>query len=76
MLSLTESLAVEWAPKVRVAGIIAGLIQTEQAELHYGDQESIDRANSLGVTAYITKPVQSAEMAMTIENVLNKKPSA
>ncbi len=43
LLSLTESLAVEWAPKVRVAAIVAGLIQTEQAELHYGDQESIDR---------------------------------
>lgn len=37
LLSLTESLAVEWAPKVRVVGIVAGLIATEQAELHYGD---------------------------------------
>lgn len=43
LLSLTESLAVEWAPKVRVAAIVAGLILTEQAALHYGDQDSIDR---------------------------------
>jgi NAD(P)-dependent dehydrogenase (short-subunit alcohol dehydrogenase family) len=42
-LSLTQSLAVEWAPKVRVAGIIAGLIETEQAHLHYGDAEAIGR---------------------------------
>jgi NAD(P)-dependent dehydrogenase (short-subunit alcohol dehydrogenase family) len=40
LLSLTQSLAVEWAPKVRVVGIVAGLIATEQAELHYGDAEA------------------------------------
>ncbi|MCL4685190.1 SDR family oxidoreductase [Myxococcota bacterium] len=37
LASLTQSLAVEWAPKVRVNAIAAGLIRTEQAELHYGD---------------------------------------
>jgi NAD(P)-dependent dehydrogenase (short-subunit alcohol dehydrogenase family) len=37
LLSLTQSLAVEWAPKVRVNALAAGMIRTEQAELHYGD---------------------------------------
>ena len=37
LLSLTQTLAVEWAPKVRVNAIAAGMIQTELAELHYGD---------------------------------------
>jgi len=37
LASLTQSLAVEWAPKVRVNAIAAGLVRTEQAELHYGD---------------------------------------
>lgn len=37
LLSLTQSLAVEWAPTTRVVAIVAGLIATEQAELHYGD---------------------------------------
>ncbi|MBW2391076.1 MAG: SDR family oxidoreductase [Deltaproteobacteria bacterium] len=41
LLSLTQSLAVEWAPKVRVVGIVAGMIRTEQAHLHYGDEEGI-----------------------------------
>lgn len=41
LLSLTKSLAVEWAPKVRVVGIIAGMIRTEQAHLHYGDEAGI-----------------------------------
>lgn len=43
LLSLTESLAVEWAPKVRVTAIVAGLILTEQAEMHYGDEAGVAR---------------------------------
>lgn len=46
LLSLTQSLAVEWAPRTRVAAIVAGLIQTEQADLHYGDDEAIARVAS------------------------------
>ena len=41
LLNLTQSLAVEWAPKVRVNAVTAGLILTEQAHLHYGDEEGI-----------------------------------
>jgi NAD(P)-dependent dehydrogenase (short-subunit alcohol dehydrogenase family) len=37
ILSLTQTLAVEWAPKVRVVAISPGLVRTEQSELHYGD---------------------------------------
>ena len=38
--SLTASLAVEWAPKVRVNAVLAGMVRTEQAELFYGDEQS------------------------------------
>lgn len=41
LVSLGTSLAIEWAPKVRVNSIVAGLIQTEQAHLHYGDAAGI-----------------------------------
>lgn len=34
--SLTRSLAVEWAPAVRVNAIDVGLVETEQSDLHYG----------------------------------------
>jgi NAD(P)-dependent dehydrogenase (short-subunit alcohol dehydrogenase family) len=43
LLNLTETLAVEWAPKVRVNVVTAGMIRTEQAHLHYGDDASIAR---------------------------------
>jgi NAD(P)-dependent dehydrogenase (short-subunit alcohol dehydrogenase family) len=38
LLSLTSSLAVAWAPKVRVNAIIGGTIRTEQIELHYSEE--------------------------------------
>ena len=41
LINLTGSLAVEWAPRVRCNAIVAGLIETEQSALHYGDAEGI-----------------------------------
>ncbi len=41
LVNLGTSLAVEWAPKVRVNALVVGLTQTEQAHLHYGDQDGI-----------------------------------
>jgi NAD(P)-dependent dehydrogenase (short-subunit alcohol dehydrogenase family) len=43
LVSLTQSLAVEWAPKVRLNVVTGGLIRTEQAHLFYGDEEGIAR---------------------------------
>lgn len=39
--SLTATLAVEWAPKVRVNSLVVGMVETEQSELFYGDADSI-----------------------------------
>lgn len=39
--SLTASLAVEWAPRVRVNSVIAGPVETEQSALHYGDDAGV-----------------------------------
>ena len=41
LVNLTATLAVEWAPRVRVVAVIAGLVRTEQAHLHYGDENGI-----------------------------------
>ena len=41
MENLTGTLAVEWAPKVRVNSVVVGMVETEQSELFYGDAESI-----------------------------------
>jgi NAD(P)-dependent dehydrogenase (short-subunit alcohol dehydrogenase family) len=41
LINLTQTLAVEWAPKVRVNTVTAGLIRTEQAHLWYGDAAGV-----------------------------------
>lgn len=41
IINFGSSVAVEWAPKVRMNAIIAGLVRTEKSELHYGDEEGI-----------------------------------
>lgn len=41
LVNLGSSLAVEWAPKVRVNAVVVGLTETEQAHLHYGDDAGI-----------------------------------
>ncbi len=43
LLNLTQSLAIEWAPKVRVNCVSGGYILTEQSELHYGDEKGVAR---------------------------------
>lgn len=43
LISLTTSLAVEWAPKVRVNALSAGLVATESADGHYGGAAGMAR---------------------------------
>jgi len=41
--SLTASLAVEWAPRVRVNAVSCGLVETPGSMDHYGDAEQVAR---------------------------------
>jgi NAD(P)-dependent dehydrogenase (short-subunit alcohol dehydrogenase family) len=40
--NLARSMAVEWAPRVRVNTLVVGMVHTELAHLHYGDREGVD----------------------------------
>jgi NAD(P)-dependent dehydrogenase (short-subunit alcohol dehydrogenase family) len=39
--NLTATLSVEWAPKVRVNSLVVGMVRTEKAHLHYGDEAGV-----------------------------------
>ena len=41
LINLTQSLAIEWAPKVRVNCLSAGLVATEAADDHYGGPDGM-----------------------------------
>ncbi|MFZ6003556.1 MAG: SDR family oxidoreductase [Actinomycetota bacterium] len=43
LLSLTQTLAIEWAPNVRVNAVSAGLVATDDSLEHYGGEEGLAR---------------------------------
>jgi NAD(P)-dependent dehydrogenase (short-subunit alcohol dehydrogenase family) len=57
--NLTATLAVEWAPKVRVNALAVGLVRTEQAHLHYGDEAGIA---AVGATVPLGRLAEPAEV--------------
>jgi NAD(P)-dependent dehydrogenase (short-subunit alcohol dehydrogenase family) len=62
LLNLTESLAAEWAPKVRVNAVTAGIIGTEEIfALHYGnDRERLARLQQQVPSGRFTSPADVA----------------
>lgn len=47
LLNLTESLAMEWGPKIRVNAIVAGLVATENSLDHYGGADGLARVGAM-----------------------------
>src|SRR3546814_18352178 len=43
LLSLTQTLAIEWAPKVRVNAVTGGMIATDDSLDHYGGPDGLAR---------------------------------
>ncbi|MCQ9180207.1 SDR family oxidoreductase [Streptomyces sp. IBSBF 2953] len=39
--SLARSMAVEWAPRVRVNTLVVGMVRTERSHLHYGGDDGL-----------------------------------
>ena len=54
--NLTSTLAVEWAPKVRVNSVVVGMVETEQSELFYGDAESVAAVAATVPLGRLAKP--------------------
>ena len=43
LVNLTKTLAVEWAPKIKVNCIVVGYIETENSIVHYGSKKEINK---------------------------------
>jgi NAD(P)-dependent dehydrogenase (short-subunit alcohol dehydrogenase family) len=54
--SLTSTLAVEWAPRVRVNSVVVGMVETEQSELFYGDAASVAAVGATVPLGRLAKP--------------------
>jgi len=70
LLNLTETLAVEFAPKVRVNAVTAGLVVTEQAHLFYGDAEGIAAVGATVPLGRMADPVDIADVCVFLASPL------
>jgi len=61
--SLTRSLAVEWAPKVRVNAVDVGLCRTEHTDDHYGGD---DRVAAIERTIPLGRMAEPAEVGRVV----------
>jgi NAD(P)-dependent dehydrogenase (short-subunit alcohol dehydrogenase family) len=80
LINLTRSLALEWAPKVRVNCVVAGMIATEAADDHYGGPEGLKAvaatvplgrlgtpADIAGVCLFLVSPLASYLSGASLE---------
>jgi NAD(P)-dependent dehydrogenase (short-subunit alcohol dehydrogenase family) len=70
LINLTQSLAVEWAPKVRVNAVTAGLIRTEQAALHYGDERAQAQVAATVPLGRLGEPADVADACLLLASPL------
>ena len=70
LINLTQTLAVEWAPKVRVNAVTAGMILTEQADLFYGDEAGIARVAATVPLGRLGQPSDVADACLFLSSPL------
>ncbi|HEX5095075.1 MAG TPA: SDR family oxidoreductase [Acidimicrobiia bacterium] len=70
LLNLTETLAVEFAPKVRVNAVTVGLVVTEQAHLFYGDDDGIAAVGRTVPLGRMADPSDIADVCLFLASPL------
>ena len=70
LLNLSQTLAVEWAPKVRVNCVTAGLIRTEQSHLWYGDEAGVAAVGATVPLGRMGEPDDVADVCLFLASPL------
>jgi NAD(P)-dependent dehydrogenase (short-subunit alcohol dehydrogenase family) len=70
LLNLTQTLAVEYAPKVRVNAVTVGLVVTEQAHLFYGDEAGIEAVGATVPLGRMADPTDVADVCLFLASPL------
>jgi len=68
--SLVRSLAVEWAPKVRLNSIDVGLVRTEQTDLHYGGEAGVAAIEATIPLGRLARPEEIGRVAAFLASPL------
>lgn len=70
LINLTQSLAVEWAPKVRVNCVSAGLVATDDSLDHYGGADGLARVAATVPSGRFGTPVDVADAVVFLASPL------
>jgi NAD(P)-dependent dehydrogenase (short-subunit alcohol dehydrogenase family) len=70
LLNATESLAMEWGPRVRVNAIILGFVATENSHEHYGGPEGIARISQMFPLRRLAEPADVAAACLYLSSPL------
>jgi NAD(P)-dependent dehydrogenase (short-subunit alcohol dehydrogenase family) len=70
LVNLTQTLAMEWAPRVRVNMITGGLTKTEQAGLFYGDDAGIARVDASMPMGRMVEPGDIGDACLLLSSPL------
>lgn len=70
LLNLTETLAVDYAPKVRVNAVTAGLVKTEQSHLFYGDEDGVKAVGATVPLGRMAEPSDIADVCLFLASPL------
>ncbi|PXY20828.1 SDR family oxidoreductase [Prauserella muralis] len=68
--NLTASLAVEWAPKVRVNALDVGMVRTERAALHYGSEAGVEAVGKTVPLGRLAEPAEVGDCAVFLASPL------
>ncbi len=70
LVNLTRTLAIEWAPKVRVNCVVAGLVATEAAADHYGGPQGMARVAATVPLGRMATPADIAGVCLFLASPL------
>ncbi|MEV7614346.1 SDR family oxidoreductase [Streptomyces sp. NPDC089799] len=62
--NLARSMAVEWAPEVRVNSLVLGMVRTELAHLHYGDEAGVAAVGATVPAGRLAEPSEVGAAAV------------
>ena len=70
LLNATQTMAVEFGPKVRVNAVVVGLVVTEQAHLFYGDEAGIAAIGATVPLGRMADPTDVADVCLFLASPL------
>ncbi|UQA91839.1 SDR family oxidoreductase [Streptomyces halobius] len=70
--NLARSMAVEWAPKIRVNTLTLGMVRTELSHLHYGDEDGIAAVGNTVPLGRLATPAEVGEACAFLASDLSR----